>query len=243
MNINGIWSGTYIRDGGSGTLSWTFYAQDGNSITGTVLVVEDMQRDGTLTGTLSGNVLTFTFTFGMNCVRTVSGTATFDTTSASGTFSGQDCNGVRINNGRLSLASQRPSPPALASTTWYTFTNPPTGGPFGFDSWGLRFSQIGPGVGGSAEVSGTMMVGCSASLANCHSEGAFTGTLTYRGAGPNCNACWTLTFAASLSGRCPSMLSGTTNVFGGMAGSISGSLNGSTCTGAVNNVSFLLPRQ
>lgn len=248
VHINGAWTGTFTRDGGSGTLTWTFFAQDGNSITGTVLVAEDMQRDGALSGTLSGNTLTFTFTFGVNCTRTVTGTATFDAASASGTFSGQDCNGVRINNGRLSLSIQRGNPSALAGTTWYPAANGPSGGLFGFDGWGWRFTQVGTAVGGSADASGSAMVCSSAVVTNCHSQGPLTGTLAYQGfdyvEGTNTlRHWWRLTSTATLSGRCPSTLNGTTNRFGVMGAQMTGTLNGSTCTGPVNNVSFQLPRQ
>lgn len=243
VNINGAWTGTYTRDGGSGTLTWTFFAQTDSAIMGTVVVVEDMLRDGTL----SGNTLTFTFTFGVNCPRTVSGTATIDATSASGTFSGQDCNNNRISNGRLSLSIQRPSGSQLAGTTWYQATNPPSG-LFGPDGWGWRFTQVGANVGGFADISGTAMVGCSTALTNCHSQGPVAGRMAHQGFDYSPGTTdprhwWRLTFDVTLSGRCPSTLDGRTNRFGVMGAQMTGVLSGSTCTGAVNDLEFQLPRQ
>jgi hypothetical protein len=236
--------------GDSGTLSWTFFAHEGNSVTGTVEVVEDRARSGELAGTLSANTLTFTFTFSMDCVRTVTGTTTFEADSASGTFSGQDCNRSPISIGRLSLSIQRPSPSALAGTAWYPAVTGPTGGLFGFDSWSWQFVEVTGNVGGRADVSGMAIVGCSAGRTGCHSQGPVSGTLAYQGfdyfpGTTNPRHWWRLALVMTVSGRCPASLSGTTSGFGigAMATQLSGSLSGTTCMGAVNDFAFQLPGQ
>jgi hypothetical protein len=113
VDILGPWSGTDSDSIGSGAVTLNAF-QDGGVVTGSGTLTEDQQRGFVLAGTLSGSTLYFNLTYGVNCVRSVSGTLAADDATMSGTFSGTNQCGGNINNGQVSLTTQRPA----LSGTW-----------------------------------------------------------------------------------------------------------------------------
>jgi hypothetical protein len=188
-DVSGTWTGTETHAGGSGTLFWNLQ-QSGNSISGSGGVTEDKERDGPVAATLSGTTLTFTFNYGDSCVRTVSGTAivAVDNTMA-GTFSGHDCQGTPVSNGRLSLSLPRPN---LAGE--WSGAAPTTA--FGSGSWTWQLRQDGSNITGSVTFH----------TANLQETDPFTGSQTYTYGGP------VLSFSFPLT-RCPGVsVSGSSDV-------------------------------
>lgn len=115
LDLTGTWSGTHSDSLGSGTASWSI-SQVGNNVTGPATFTESgITARGSATGTLSGNTLTFAFSFPVGsipppfsgCAVTTNGTASGVTnTSISGTYTGNNtCQGP-LANGRLTLAKQ-----------------------------------------------------------------------------------------------------------------------------------------
>ena len=126
IDVQGPWAGTDSDSVGSGTLILNLF-QDGGVVTGSGTLTEDKQRGILLAGTLSGSTLYFNVTYGVNCVRTVSGTLAASNTTMNGTFSGNNQCGGTIGNGQISLSTQRPdlsgtwsgtAPAILGGGTW-----------------------------------------------------------------------------------------------------------------------------
>jgi len=81
------------------------FAQNGSAVSGTVQ--NFYNKAGPLSGTVSGNILTFNFSYGNGgngCGNAVSGTATVGQTTMTGTFSGHDCAGQPVTNGTFTCA-------------------------------------------------------------------------------------------------------------------------------------------
>jgi hypothetical protein len=236
INLNGLWEGTYTRNGGSGTIKFLL-RQDGSSVTGSDSVTEDQERGGLFTGTLSGNTLAFTFNYGSNCVRTVSGTTSIASGTMTGTFSGggPGCPEGPISNGRMSLTIWRPPVPPLLGTTWWGGFGPTGaffGANFGAYGWIWDFSQVGSNGNGIVDIGGSVKMGPGAPSAfgPAVSTGTFTGTLTQDfvcsgiitdclglntgvGNAPSSGAhyFWRVAFTIALSGQCSATLGGTDN--------------------------------
>jgi len=119
IDVQGPWAGTDSDSVGSGTLILNLF-QDGGVVTGSGTLTEDEQRGILLAGTLSGSTLYFNVTYGVNCVRTVSGTLAASNTTMNGTFSGNNQCGGTIGNGQISLSTQRPDQAANAITAAVT---------------------------------------------------------------------------------------------------------------------------
>ena len=126
FDVSGPWSGTDSDSQGSGALSFSL-TQDGGVVLGSGTITEDKQRGGFFAGTLSGSTLYFNFNYGVNCVRMVSGTLMVGPDSMTGTFSGTDSCGNKVQTGQVSLTSVRlnlagtwtgTAPSVLGSGTW-----------------------------------------------------------------------------------------------------------------------------
>ena len=108
VDIMGPWSGTDSDSVGGGAVTLNAY-QDGGVVTGSGTLTEDRERGFLLAGTLSGSTLYFNLNYGVNCVRSVSGTLAAGDTTMSGAFSGTNQCGGNISNGQVSLTTQRPA--------------------------------------------------------------------------------------------------------------------------------------
>ena len=108
VDVMGPWSGTDADSMGSGAVILNAY-QDGGVVTGSGTLTEDQVRGFLFAGTLSGSTLYFNLNYGVNCVRSVSGTLAADDTTMSGAFSGTNQCGGNISNGQVSLTTQRPA--------------------------------------------------------------------------------------------------------------------------------------
>ena len=117
VNLAGSWSGTATDTAGTFRMSWQL-SQSGPNVTGTVIgttpVGAPLYANGTFTGALSGNVLTFTIAIprggvadAPDCSITFSGTARDVTnTGITGMYTGNDsCLGA-ILDGRLTMLKQ-----------------------------------------------------------------------------------------------------------------------------------------
>lgn len=264
VNINGQWEGTYRHDTASGTMKFYFFDQNGkSSVDGQFDLIGEPEgeRVGAIAGTLSGNVLTFSYGYGMNCVRTITGTATFASSGflsnrLTGTFSGSSTCGDRYTNGRFDLPIQRPTPGPLVDSKWFGQTGTTqTPGIFGSNSsWLWQINQLTPVTDGFT-VAGSVTQGAGApppALVEPHSTGPLSGLLTYVGLiDTNGNGIlvhrWRLeSFSIALSGRCPSSLSGRTTppaYFGAQVPQLAVVLNGTTCSQTVSNFTTSLSRQ
>jgi len=160
VDIQGPWGGTDSDSVGSGTLSLAAY-QDAGVVTGFGTLTEDEGRGFLLAGTLSGNTLYFNLNYGVNCVRSVSGTLTASNTTMSGTFSGTNHCGGNIGNGQVSLTTQRPD---LAGT--WTGTAPAI---LGAGSWTWQMQQS------ANEITAQVTIQTN----NLHETDALSGTLTW----------------------------------------------------------------
>jgi hypothetical protein len=260
VNVNGLWVGTYTRNGGSGTIKLSL-TQNGGSVTGGDGISEDQARGGDFVGTLSGNTLVFSLHFGMNCVRTLSGTATIVDDTMTGTFSGggPGCPEGPITNGQMSLKIPRPTPPPLLGTTWWGGFGP-TGSPFGanfaFFAWLWQFTQeASSNSNGIVDIGGSVKMGPGApsNFGPALSAGTVTGTLTQDficpGLPSDCipHYFWRVAFTITLAGTCSAALSVTDNqVIGGepfvgaQAVQFNGTVSGTTCNGPASGVGFNL---
>jgi hypothetical protein len=263
VNLNGLWKGTYTRDGASGTIR-LLLKQDGTSVAGGDSITEDKERGGNILGSLSGNTLTFNLQFGGNCVRVLSGTATVATDTMTGTFSGgaQSCPEGPINNGKMTLTIDRPVAPPELGTTWWGGSPGLVGstpGIFGANGWIWQFTQEGSNTNGVVDFSGSITEGPSGGpnvLVIPESTGTLTGTLTQdfscSGSVADCTPhyFWRVAFSITLSGKCPTTLNGTDNpTFNGdpfvgvSAATFNGTVSGTTCNGPANGVGFALSKQ
>jgi hypothetical protein len=259
VNVNGLWAGTYTRNGGSGTIKLSLN-QNSGSVTGGDAISEDKTRGGDFVGTLSGNTMPFSLHFGGNCVRTLSGTATIVDDTMTGTFSGggPGCPEGPITDGQMSLKIPRPAAPPLLGTTWWGGFGPsgnPFGAKFAFFAWEWQFTQEGSNTNGIVNFGGPVKMGPGApsNFGPVLSAGSVTGTLTQDFTCPGLpDTCaptyfWRAAFTITLAGTCSATLSGTDNptVGGGpfagtQAVQFNGTVSGTTCNGAVSSVGFNL---
>jgi hypothetical protein len=263
VNVNGLWEGTYARDGGSGTIKLALM-QNGSAVSGGDSITEDKERGGNILGTLSGNTLTFNLQFGSNCVRTLSGTATVSGDTMTGTFSGGDagCPEGPVTNGRMTLRIPRPAAPSLSGTSWWgsspgTPTPPVTVGILGSVAWLWQYGQVGSNANGIVDFTASVRVGSGgpSNFGPGDSSGTLTGTLTQDfncpGAVATCvpHYFWRVRFAIAVTGKCPAMLNGADNptingepFVGNAETQFNGTVSGTTCSGAANGVTFNLCR-
>jgi hypothetical protein len=252
VNINGRWDGSYTRDGASGQMYFYFFDQAGqNSVTGQFWLIEGPdERPGAITGTLSGNTLTFAFGFGMNCVRTLTGSGTFvagafHNNTLTGTFSGESSCGDKYTNGHITLPIQRPTPGPLIGSSWKEQETRFFGASAPW-TWQITTLTV---IRDGFTVTGSVTVGSG------ETTGSLSGTLLYVGF-PDTNGGgsgtpshrWRLQdLTISLSGRCPSTLTGRSSdsqsYFGAQAPQIRVVLSGNTCSQQVNNLEAQLARQ
>jgi hypothetical protein len=117
LNLTGTWSGTVSDTSGQLQMTWRL-TQTNRDVTGTVtattIVGAPVYTGGTVNGTLSGSILSFTVTIPRgsiveipNCSITLTGTATdVQPASMSGTYAGSDsCLGA-VDGGRLIFVKQ-----------------------------------------------------------------------------------------------------------------------------------------
>ena len=250
VNINGQWEGTYRHDSAAGTMKFFFFDQsDKSSVDGQFDLVGEPEgeRVGAIAGTLSGNELTFSYGYGMNCVRTISGTATvasanFLSNTLTGTFSGSSSCGDKYTGGRFSLPIQRPRPGPLVGSQWRAQTN--IFGAGSNSTW--QITTLTPTTEGFA-VTGSVTLDAG------ESTGPLSGILLYVGYGdPGGSSSlihrWRFqSLTVTLSGRCPSTLTGRSTdsqrYFGAQVTQLFIVLNGSTCSQSVDNVQTTLVRQ
>jgi hypothetical protein len=182
-------------------------------------------RAATISGTVSGNTLTFTLVVQAGCPTTVTGTATVGGGKITGTFSGQDCTGLRITNGQISLSIRRMN----IAGTWSGQIGDLLGQSSG--TWTWQIHQQGPNITGTVTVPSDV---------HADDTGALSGTLH---PGPNVDL-FRLTFTITFSGRCAGTVDGTTNFEGTnfVANRASGRMNGSVCKGPVNDIGFVLTK-
>jgi hypothetical protein len=197
------WAGPESHDATSGTMTWTL-SQSGSQVTGDAAINDPVEgsHHGPFAGTVSGNVLSFNFSYGMGgtgCGNAISGTATVGTSSITGTFSGHDCAGQALTNGMVTLAG----PPAPYSTTRLPVTGTWKGdlpGLFGGGTSTWVLSQDGDVNGGN--VSGSVTVTSNNTLKL--GTGSVTGTVTNTFPGASIAA--TITVNVTFGGACPSMM-------------------------------------
>jgi hypothetical protein len=108
-NVGGTWSGTGSDNSGPGTFTFAL-TQNGTNVSGT-WSARDSQTgitvNGTLSGTVSGNNFQGQMIGGaLNCVVTVSFTASISGSSMSGTYSGTSSCAGAVTNGRFNLTKQ-----------------------------------------------------------------------------------------------------------------------------------------
>ena len=238
--VNSFWNGTQSHDATSGTMRMTL-TQNDSQVTGDVVFDDPVEGDhtGPLSGTVSGNVFAFSFSVGMGgagCGNALSGTATVGSTTMEGTWSGHNCAGGAISNGRLSLSL----PPFESATrfpvmgTWMGNLSPGLGG--GASTWTI--AQTGDFKGGT--LSGSVTVATTNTLQL--GSGSLTGTFTnkYPGSSWAVTAETTVTF----SGACPTTLMLTWG-FNGEDGRTLSAIqrSGTTCRGPVAAAGFNIVRQ
>ena len=160
VDVMGPWTGTDSDSIGSGPVLLGAF-QDGGVITGSGYLTEDAQRGFLLAGTLSGDTLYFNLNYGVNCVRSVSGTLTTTNTTMSGTFSGTNHCGGNIANGQVSLTTGRPD---LAGT--WAGTAPAI---LGAGSWTWQILQAANAVTASVSIQTN----------NLHETDALSGTILW----------------------------------------------------------------
>ncbi len=193
-NVTGRWEGTESNSGGSGTIRLELQ-QENSTVTGMVEIVQNGKATGgDFSGTVSGNMLTFTIRAGQNCPTTINGTTTITATdqartdlTMTGTFSGQDCRS-QISNGRLSLTTHRPN----LVGTWIGEAPSSLGGQLGKDGWRWQLTQMGFDLSGTVSVDTT----------DVHETGTFSGRLGFQ------IGTWRMRFSITLTGSCPGTLEG-----------------------------------
>lgn len=112
------------------------------AVEGSLVLVGDDESLGA--GTLSGSTLYFNFNYGVNCVRMVSGTLMVGPDSMTGTFSGTDSCGNKVQTGQVSLTSGRLN---LAGT--WTGTAPSV---LGSGTWTWQLQQTNNKITGTASI-------------------------------------------------------------------------------------------
>ena len=240
VNLGGFWSGTQSHDSTSGEMHLTL-TQTGSEVSGQGAFTDSVEGGhvGPLLGAVSGNVFQFNFSVGMGgagCGNALSGTATVGSTTMVGTWSGHNCAGGPISNGKLSLNFQ----PDLSATrfpvmgTWTGTLTPGLGG--GASTWTIaQTSDVNNGT-----LSGLVTVADSNTLKL--GSGSITGTYTSAFPGPQ----WAVTavMTVTFSGACPSTLM-LTWAFNGQDGQTLTAIDrsGTTCRGPVMAAAFNIFRQ
>ena len=226
------WGGTVTFDGATGADTITFdLRQSGATVTGQLSVFGPDGTGGPVTGTVSGNVFSFNFSVGnqgQGCGNTASGMATVGTSTMNGTFSGQNCRGQPITNGKFSVSFPAPifhTAPYAVGGKWTA--NVPS--VLGSGLWTFNISETVVDVN-SSTVSGSV----STSGGNPpFGTGSLTGTVTNTFPGPTTIARMTVTF----SGACASTLQFTEGFPAGNPAfdgtQMTGGATGSTCNGAL----------
>src|SRR5262249_31532374 len=108
VSVNGFWDGTQSHDATSGTMHWSL-TQNGAQVTGDAEFSDPVEGDhhGPFAGTVSGSTLTFNFSAGMGgqgCGNALTGSAAVGPTTLTGTWSGHNCAGGAVSNGKLTLS-------------------------------------------------------------------------------------------------------------------------------------------
>jgi hypothetical protein len=236
------WDGNVSFDAqtGSNTMALEL-RQSAAQVTGQFLIYGPDGGAGPLVGTVSGNTLSFNFSIGnqgQGCGNTASGTATVDTSTITGTFSGKRCNGQSYTNGRFTVNLPYPyrSSPYPIGGNW-TMSIPASAGG---GRWNFTISETTVDVT-SGSVSGSVaVVSSSLSLG----AGTLSGPVSSTFPGPTTN----VPMRVSFSGACASSftlglgINGSNPVFYG-GSFMGGSIAGQTCNGAVPQTNINLVRQ
>ena len=86
VDVTGKWNSTGTDANGSGFTFILTLTQSGTTVTGTGQILN--VATGTISGTVSGNKLTFQFTLPASCTGTLNGTATLSGSQLNGSFGG-----------------------------------------------------------------------------------------------------------------------------------------------------------
>jgi hypothetical protein len=86
VDVTGSWTAAGTDANGSGFTLILTLEQSGTTVTGTARIINVIT--GTITGSVSGNKLTFQFTMPSNCSGALSGTATASGGQLNGSFGG-----------------------------------------------------------------------------------------------------------------------------------------------------------
>jgi hypothetical protein len=211
------WNGTASDDqAGSGTVELGLQ-QIGSQVTGS-LYVQVLGHSGPISGTVSGNTLTFNFSVGnsgQGCGDAISGTATVISSNTmtprpntmntmTGTFSGKDCTGNPVTNGAFTVSLQDPTLQDQTASatrfpvagTWKSPLPPALGG----GSWTWTLAQAGDVNGGALTGSVTI------SADNTLNLGAGTVTGTFANVFPGPPEWVSAVTNVSFAGACPATL-------------------------------------
>lgn len=244
VNVTGHWTGQESHAQGSGMLTLDMM-QTAAQVTGTVsgfgTGAAGLPRAGPFAGTVSGNTLSFTFSYGHmgnGCGNAISGTATIGPNVLTGTFNGKDCTAEAVTNGNmtLSLDGGRTAAPPI-SGTWEGAGAMHSN--IGGGTWTWAFSQSGGDVLYGGNFTGSIIV---MNNALGLTSGSVSGTVSNTFPGPASSA----NFTANLSGRCPVTLIVTANIVrqanGLIALGVGTQPTATTCNGPVPISGFSLVR-
>lgn len=114
--IVGTWDGIAVDSDGAGQMVWSL-TQAANGFSGTVMLVDfasGVHGAGTVTGTLSGDSLTFQLNIPVGgfdgrfsaCSATVAGAGTLAGTTLTGTYAGNNSCSGSVSSGSLTLGRQ-----------------------------------------------------------------------------------------------------------------------------------------
>ena len=226
---NNLWSNgnlSFDAQTGSNTLGLQL-TQTGAQVTGQFFIYGPDGGSGPLAGTVSGNTLSFNFSVGnsgQGCGNTASATATVGTSSMTGTFSGNRCNGQPYSNGRftVSLPSGYRTLPFPIGGTWAA--SPAPGG----GTWTFQLSEQVKDVSSSV-LTGSVTVSGNDGL---HlGSGSVVGSVANTFPGPTT----IVTLNVSFAGVCPSTVQMTQMLINGGSqlnpGFSGGGVTGKMCTG------------
>jgi hypothetical protein len=114
--LGGTWTGAVSDSSGPGQMSWML-SESGGTISGAVTITDAVSGyggQGTISGTVEASAINFTITIAAGgfdapfntCSAQITGSATLDGSTITGTYSGSNsCNGT-VNEGQLSLTRQ-----------------------------------------------------------------------------------------------------------------------------------------
>jgi hypothetical protein len=198
MSQQGGWIGRASTDQGGSADNFTLSLQQtGAQLTGSIFSFawgsDSLGQSGPFSGTVSGNTITFNFSFGNSgkgCGNAISGMATVSsvntmtaspntTNNMTATFSGKDCAGGPVTNGTFTASYSDPTKSATRfplAGKWTGFLPPPLGG----GSWTWTLAQDGDVNGGNLTGSVTFASGNTLNLGT----GTVTGTFTNVFPGP-----------------------------------------------------------